>query len=96
MALFEKHEETNEELMLLYAVKDNLNGFAAPIPFPNEDTAIRFFEYKCKNDPMLSFAPTDYEFFYLGGFNPKTGDIIYIPAHVRCVKKGAEYAKASD
>lgn len=101
MALFNKENvETNSEemskIMNLYAIKDNLSGFASPIPFPNEATAIRWFEVQMKENPVMSYSPADYELFYLGKFNIGNGALYYNDAETRCVKKGAEYGKVSD
>lgn len=99
MGLFNKNEpEITEDLsfMGLYTIKDNLNGFIPPIPFPNEDVAIRWFGQQMKENPAYNYSPSDYDFYYLGSWNFKTGNIIYSDSLTRIVKRGAEYGNRSE
>lgn len=57
----------------LYAIKDVKVGFLSPMIDTNNETAIRSFEYACKNNDMMFFTPSDFELYYLGEFDSDSG-----------------------
>lgn len=59
----------------LYSVKDELNGFMAPMVFPNSATAIRAFKLDAENNPLIKANPNDYNIYYIGELETDTGEI---------------------
>lgn len=57
----------------MYAIKDELNGFAPPIPLPNEETAKRYFKEMLKTNATMQIQPNDFSIWYVGEFYTETG-----------------------
>ena len=66
----------NEPLILnMYALKDELNGFAPPIPFNNDEIAKRYFKEMCAENITVKYSPMDFSIWHIGEFNTTTGTI---------------------
>lgn len=66
----------NETLIIkLYAIKDDLNGFAPPIPFNNDDIAKRYFKEMCQENLTIRISPQDFSIWKIGEYNTKDGTI---------------------
>lgn len=60
--------------MQLFSIKDKLNEFYAPHPYPNEDLAKRDFMLAVKSgDDLLSKCPADFALYHVGVFDTKKG-----------------------
>lgn len=60
----------------IYAVRDVHNGFGAPILDSNDQSAIRGFAYGMHNtNPIMGYAPKDFDFYCIGEFDVNTGVI---------------------
>ena len=61
----------------IYSVRDIHNGFGAPILDSNDHSAIRGFAYGMKNtNPIMGFAPKDFDFYCIGEFDVHSGVIM--------------------
>lgn len=58
----------------IYAIKDELNGFTTAIPFPNDETAKRYFREQKKENLSVKITPEDYSIWKLGEFDNETGE----------------------
>lgn len=61
--------------MMLYAIKDKLDGFTAPIPFGDERVAIRWYLTMCEQNIDMAHNRDDFELWYMGEFEKNTGEI---------------------
>lgn len=61
--------------MGLYAIKDTLNGFAAPVVMPNHDSAIRWFEDMKIQNPTIGNNEKDFSVHFIGQLDTETGVI---------------------
>lgn len=59
----------------LYAYRDKLNGFGAPIMYSNERAMIRKFSQDINNAPDLVFSPSDYDLYHIGEFDTEKGTV---------------------
>ena len=93
MAILNKTRENNEELdmMLLYAIKDNLNGFIPPVAAPNELSAKRWFAHELKHNTFYADNKGDYDLYYLGKYNIKTGMIFPAGSEMTIAARGTDY-----
>lgn len=60
----------------LYCIRDKYTGFMSPAVDVNDDSAKRNFAFAINNNPgVMNFSPSDYDFYRVGIFDSKTGDI---------------------
>lgn len=59
----------------LYSIKDELSGYAAPIPFQEENMAIRWFREKLRDGGMMEHNKEDFSLWYMGEFDLNEGQI---------------------
>lgn len=60
----------------VYAIRDKYTNFMSPAIDMNDDSAKRNFAFAINNNPgVMNFAPADYDFYRIGVFDSKTGDI---------------------
>ena len=57
----------------VYAIKDELSEFAAPIMLGNDDIAKRYFKLQQDNTPLIKDNPTDFSIWKIGSYDTKTG-----------------------
>lgn len=62
-------------ILRLYALKDELNGFAPPIPFNNDDIAKRYFKEMCAENITVKYSPIDFSIWHIGEYNTATGTL---------------------
>lgn len=53
----------------LYAVKDDLQGFLAPVSDLNDEVAVRNFLFMVKNSKEMVSNAADFSLFYVGSFD---------------------------
>lgn len=61
-------------ILKTYAIKDEHNGYATPIPFPNDETAKRYFREMQQENITIRYTPEDFSIWRLGTFNTETGE----------------------
>lgn len=61
----------------LYAIKDELSEFAAPICIEDDKQAIRFFKNKVFENNMMSSNPMDFSIWNIGKYETETGILTY-------------------
>lgn len=60
----------------VYCIRDKYTGFMAPAIDMNDDSAKRNFAFAINNNPgVMNFAPSDYDFYRIGTFDSKTGEL---------------------
>lgn len=59
----------------LYSLKDELNGFAPPIPFNNDEIAKRYFKEMCAENITIKHSPEDFSIWKIGEFHSQSGTI---------------------
>lgn len=69
----------------MYAIKDELNGFITPIPFPNTETAQRYFREQKTNNLTIKETPSDFSLWEMGTFDNETGEYI---SNVKMIERG--------
>lgn len=62
-------------ILKLYAIKDELNGFAPPIPFNSDEVAKRYFKEMCAENITIKYSPRDFSIWHIGEFNTGSGTI---------------------
>lgn len=65
----------NNLVLKLYAIKDELNGFAPPIPFNNDEIAKRYFKEMCQENITLRISPKDFSIWKIAEYNTTNGTI---------------------
>lgn len=68
----------------LYAYRDKLNGFGAPIMYSNDAAMKRKFAQDINNAPDLVFAPADYDLYKIGEFDSEKGTVKSILPDMIC------------
>lgn len=71
----EVSEMEKSPILELYAIRDLKSDFAPPTAISNRDLAKRWFGRLIKNDATMSYAPEDFDLYYVGNYNPRTGEI---------------------
>lgn len=61
-------------MLKMYAIKDRLDGFITPIPFGNDEIAIRWFLTMLDTNVDMKANPADYTLWYLGEYNKEEGE----------------------
>lgn len=63
-------------ILKMYALKDELNGFVPPIPFPNDDIAKRYLRDQYESNPTVKNTPEDFSMWYLGEYDTELGRML--------------------
>lgn len=75
----------------VFAMKDEAAGiFMDPMIDYNKDTAIRNFEFACKNNQVINFRPSDFSFWHVADFDNETGKVLAIVPDL--IMRGNDYA----
>lgn len=71
-----KNKQRRHKIMTLpmYAIKDELNGFAPPIPMANDDVAKRYFREMLQGNSTMKIEPKDFSIWAIGSFDTETGE----------------------
>ena len=72
----------------LYSIKDELNGFAPPVPLANEDVAKRYFREMLETNPTMRLNKADFSIWYIGEFQTTTGSINKSETGVKLIERG--------
>lgn len=75
----------------MYAIYDRLNGYTSPIPFINEELAIRYFKDHMIGNPTIRNTPEDFNLSYMGTFDTESGTYIQDKKTIKIVKKGVDF-----
>lgn len=59
--------------LTLYSLKDEHNGYAAPIPFANDEIARRWFKEMKAENITVKYSPGDFSIWKIGEFDSETG-----------------------
>lgn len=59
----------------LFCIKDELNGFAPPIPLQNQMVAKRYFREMLQENPTMKLEPKDFSIWEVGDFDTETGEL---------------------
>lgn len=65
----------NNLILKLYAIKDELNGFAPPIPFNNDEIAKRYFKEMCQENITIRISPKDFSIWKVGEYETTNGKL---------------------
>lgn len=61
--------------MIICCMLDRKAGFDGLSTFVNEDVAKRAFKYSINQAGIPNYAPSDFEFYKVGEFDEKTGQV---------------------
>lgn len=78
-------------MLRMYAMKDELNGFVPPIPFPNDEIAKRYLKDNVESNPTVKNTPEDFSMWYLGEFDTELGRMI--PNEIKLIERAGNYVK---
>ncbi len=78
-------------MLSMYAIKDELNGFTTPIPFPNDGIAKRYLLDQVKENPTIKNSPKDFSIWYIGEFDSELGKMN--PEENRLVERAENYGE---
>lgn len=78
-------------ILKMYAVKDELNGFTTPIPFPNDEIAKRYLLDQVKENPTIKNSPKDFSIWHVGEFDSELGKML--PAENKLVERAENYGE---
>lgn len=77
-------------ILKMYALKDDLRGFANPINFISEELAKRYFRLTVKQDPEKWENRDEINLYYIGTFDTETGTIIMDKKEPEKIMKGVD------
>lgn len=80
----------------LYAIKDELSGYAAPITIKNDDLAKRWFTAQVNNNEMMKGSTKDFSLWKIGEFNTESGLVIGEPLNELKLIERAESVVKND
>lgn len=86
----EVSEMEKSPILELYAIRDLKSDFAPPTAISNRDIAKRWFGRLIKNDVTMSYAPEDFDLYYIGDYNPRTGEVFVNKPELVCNGKEFE------
>ena len=66
----------------VFAIRDVLNGYGAPMLDHSDATASRNFKYAISSNPSIGFKPSDYELYCIGEYDSDTGSMIPLPSPI--------------
>lgn len=76
----------------LYAIKDDLSGFAAPMEFLNDEIADRWFKDHVTKNEYLSNNAKDFSLWKLGEADTDKGTITGYPeAELKLIRRANDY-----
>lgn len=75
----------------LYVIKDELEGYHAPVPFRSEELAKRWFITIIEGDAYIKANKKDYSLYYLGEFDDQGPTVFFEEKNVKRIMKGEEY-----
>lgn len=75
----------------MYAIKDELNGFTTPIPFPNDGIAKRYLLDQVKENPTIKNSPKDFSIWYVGNYDSELGKML--PEEHKLVERAENYGE---
>lgn len=78
-------------ILRMYAMKDELNGFVPPIPFPNDEIAKRYLKDNVESNPTVKNTPEDFSIWYLGEFDTELGRMI--PNENKLIERAGNYVR---
>ena len=78
-------------ILKMYAMKDELNGFTPPIPFPSDEIAKRYLKDQVETNPTIKISPEDFSIYYLGEYDTELGRMI--PNENKLIERARAYAK---
>lgn len=81
-------------ILRMYAMKDELNGFVPPIPFPNDDIAKRYLKDNLESNPTVKNTPEDFSMWYLGEYDTELGRMI--PNEIKMIERANNYVRTGD
>ena len=76
-------------ILHMYALKDELNGFTAPIPLPNLEMAKRYLKDQALSNPTVSNTPEDFSIWFIGDYDTELGRMI--PDEITLVERARNY-----
>ena len=76
-------------ILQMYAVKDELNGFAPPIPITNDELAKRYLRELYENNPTVKTSPKDFSIWRVGDFDSELGRMI--PDENKLIERAENY-----
>lgn len=80
--------------MFIYAIKDEMSGYMAPVNFPSDEFTKRAFEAELTNpESMISRFQKDYSIWKIGEFNTETGEF---KNDLKLIARGDSYIKEGD
>lgn len=79
-------------ILSMYAIKDELNGFTAMIPFPNDDMAKRYLRDQAIENPTIKNTPEDFSIWYMCSFDTVTGKISQAE-QPKLIERASSYGK---
>lgn len=62
--------------LTMYCIKDELNGFTAPIPFMSEELSKRYLKDQVMGNPTIGNSKKDFSMWRVGTFDTDTGTMI--------------------
>lgn len=63
----------------LYAIKDELSGYASPITIKNDELAMRWFTTQVNSNEMMKESAKDFSLWKIGEFNTESGLVVGEP-----------------
>lgn len=78
-------------ILKMYAIKDELNGFTTPIPFPNDSIAKRYLLDQVQENPTIKNSPKDFSIWHLGEFDTELGRML--PGENTLIERAENYGK---
>lgn len=75
----------------MYAIKDELNGFTTPIPFPNDEIAKRYLLDQVKENPTIKNSPKDFSIWHIGEFETEQGRML--PGENKLIERAENYGE---
>lgn len=59
----------------VYAMRDRLNGFLAPMLDVDDNNAMRNFDVGCRNNGVIWFNSQDFSLYKIGEFDDESGEL---------------------
>lgn len=78
-------------MLSMYCIKDELNGFACPIPLPNDGIAKRYLLDQAKENPTIKNSPKDFSIWHVGEFDTELGRML--PGENKLVERAENYVR---
>ena len=79
-------------ILNMYALKDELNGFSAMIPFTNDEIAKRYLFDQVHENPTIKNTPKDFSIWRICAFDSETG-VISQKEGVKLIERADNYGK---